>query len=455
MQLATGTRLRGTASAPSIGQAALTVANSVIGMTPSKKRFTSAISRSDVTLLLDYLKDGTMSSSFCVGSQKDCSGGNYFQAVRGIAHLSTVESVKTVTATKAKDTKSKATSTTTTTTKFAAQAPKITVGTLAYLAAESVREGAGKTALQLLDSMRALPLANSNLTFAVHGSGSAVDSMTITVRGTPPSKDLACTNVLSCAIKERTDKKVSPVVQTLEFDGKKKNARVTSAYTLGKMVTAHDRVLLEDARGDGPTLFVSQHFAPQKMTRGARPVVGTELGIKVCVEHCEEKKGKNGKPIKAGASKRFAAFAGQLRAASDGLNVKGTIKMAAPWNYCFGSSFAHINDGMAKVSVSMSEKPARVSTIQLSASACFGSKAACVDGSSAHFFKGEAVGRLDPNDAAKDFVALMFADATVDKVFTVLADSVSPRYEVFRQKLPDLVRASGVFAGTNDERCKK
>ena len=271
-------------------------------------------------------------------------------------------------------------------------------------------------------------------------------------RGSPPSSNIACTNLLSCAIKEKTKKNLSPVVQTLDFDGKKKIAQVTSAFTLKRVSTAGDRVVLEDEKGEGPTLFVSQRFAVKNMMRNARPTIGAKLGIKVCIEHCNNKKDKETKRAEA---KRFLAFAGQLQATSDGLSAKGDVKMLTPWSSCFGSPFVHIDDGVGTLSVSLNQKPIGVSPMQVSASACFGSKAACVDGSSTHFYKGEAIARVNPNDSEKDFVAVMFADATLDKVFAIFGESISSRYETFRQKLPDIVRASGVHPSTTDKRCKK
>ena len=174
MGVGVGARLRGTASdaTPSIGETALAVTNSVIGMTPSKKRYQSAISRSDVELLLDYLKDGTLSANFCVGADKDCSEGNYFRAVQGKLRLNNVETVNHKSNTTAMGSA----------VKVSAKVPKIALGALAYLGANSVREDSGKEVLELLNSMRGLPLANSNLTIVVQGSNQVVDSLSITLR---------------------------------------------------------------------------------------------------------------------------------------------------------------------------------------------------------------------------------------------------------------------------------
>lgn len=160
---------------------------------------------------------------------------------------------------------------------------------------------------------------------------------------------------------------------------------------------------LKDIDGDGPSVFISLN----KDGLIWEKKVGFRLPLSICIEKC-----KTANPAKL-------YFQGELGMAlsSTATVVYGSLQMARPW-YAAVVPFLHVLYGRLMLGVDL--KTLLPSRMELGAMSCVGSKAACGKDAQGDFIKGSVFAGLDVTNPAKNYAVVMLTECSIGKLLGAL-----------------------------------
>ena len=119
--------------------------------------------------------------------------------------------------------------------------------------------------------------------------------------------------------------------------------------------------------------------------------------------------------------------------------------MLGTWDNALGAPFLHLSDIIARLSIKVTVVPPLPSALELGGKVCLGGKAACIGGKSTRMVTGLVYGGISVADPTRNYLMAMISECTMDKMFSILADTVSKNFEKFRTMLPSTMRQSGLY----------
>ena len=195
---------------------------------------------------------------------------------------------------------------------------------------------------------------------------------------------------------------------------------------------------ISDVRGNlGPSTFTRYSFLP---IGGTSQDFGITLPLLICVDDCGT------------ASETILAFQGELyfsveapNGAPPSMLVNGDLKMDGWWYNVLKAPFAHMGNVQLGIGFDMKVGIFPPTRIEAGGQICFGSKNACQRlGANDNYVHGAAYIGISASNPADNYFMGMITEVTVEKIFSILGDTINPKFYQWATLLPGKIAQSGI-----------
>ena len=188
-------------------------------------------------------------------------------------------------------------------------------------------------------------------------------------------------------------------------------------------------VMLKDKAGDGPSLFI----AAQRKGVSNLLSFGARLPLSICVRDCSQPE-----------TKEVIIFQGEvgMELGATSMSIVARLEMTAVWWEAI-VPFLHLLYG--KITVGFDLKVMLPTRLEVGAMACIGSRAACKENKSENFVRAGLFGGLDANVPARNYMMVMISELTIGKIFGILGETVSHKFQEWLDGMPEALRDSGIY----------
>jgi len=147
--------------------------------------------------------------------------------------------------------------------------------------------------------------------------------------------------------------------------------------------------------------------------------------------------------VKSGA--RYLIFTGELAVSASPTQtvVTGKISMTGFWFNALGLKMLHISHLSALVGVDL--KIMLPTKIEVSAIVCLGARKTCETGQGNNFIRGGAFVGVDATDPSDLYFMGMISELSINKIFKVMGDTISPKFHQWLAALPPPLRETGIY----------
>ena len=364
-------------------------------------------------MLLSYLEKGNLSQAICIGKDEFCRANDDLRTIAGEFGTSLHPKHGA---------------------ELKLHVPVIKAGAVAYLATSAVSKTVGEGVLDALDFVGVANLGIQDVNMSIASNGG---SITLQASGSPYLGSRETKGFFQKQIKKAAEHVVLQTTATYFVGGG--GAEFETRFGTKPIVVKKDRCIIRDQTGKlGPSFFTRTKYA----SGTTRNEVGATVGFDICVDDCT-------KP-----TRRFINLQGELLVAQTAVatTLSGELAMNGWWSNAFGSKMLNIGDLKFRLGLDMKTAPPVPTELELGGRVCLGKKEVCVDKTekSGNYINALAYGGFSVTDPNQNYFLGMLSETTLDKVFAVLGDTMSPKYHSWRKQLPSKIMNSGLYPVKTD-----